>query len=466
MKLSFYSFYVILGIFFLSGHLFADEQLKSVYTNSTPPQELKLGDAIARGIKMNPDLLQQKMTLRSSELSYEDSRDRMYSPNVSLGINSTYATKVGHVKGPTNHTSSNIDNYTYQALQLSLGEYTIYNFGRDKLLFDQAKIDWTRTQEVFEESKRAIKFQIIIAFWTLKSALDKLASYDRSVNIAQSILDLQKSRLPIGKSTEADVSSSFVDLMNVKNLRDTAESNVTAATLTLNVMLGDPTGTTYKINEEITFLPIKVTEKILYETYLEQSPDIKNARKEFIKAQMNLELSQKNLLPLPTIKFSGINLTYTPQYYSSTATLNPYGTNTNLNVSSSIGLTLPLFGPGGLFGSRIIEGANIQVSLADLTLRNTANRDLQTILQTVRNIRQFETTIENNRQLYTSSISVLESVFKKFVSNTSVSRLEIRDALAQARDSEIGLSDAILNHLTNKTQLASFIGVDYLPRME
>jgi hypothetical protein len=125
-----------------------------------------------------------------------------------------------------------------------------------------------------------------------------------------------------------------------------------------------------------------------------------------------------------------------------------------------------LSGPGGLFGSRTIEGAEIQVSLANLALTNTVNRDLQTILQTVRNIRQYELTIENNRQLYASSISVLESVFKKFVTDKSVSRLEVRDALAGARDSEIGLSEAILNHLTNKTQLASFIGVDYLPRME
>jgi hypothetical protein len=181
---------------------------------------------------------------------------------------------------------------------------------------------------------------------------------------------------------------------------------------------------------------------------------------------MNLELSEKNRLPLPAIKFNGINLYYTPKYYTNAGTLNPTGSNTNLNVSTSIGFTLPLSGPGGLFGSRIIEGAEIQVSLANLALTNTANRDLQTILQTVRNIRQFETTIENNRQLYASSISVLESVFKKFVTEKSVSRLEIRDALAQARDSEIGLSEAILSHLTNKTQLASFIGVDYLPRME
>jgi outer membrane protein TolC len=434
--------------------------------NSTVTQELKLADAIERGIKMNPDLLQQKLNLRSSELYYEDAKAQMYVPSVYFGISSNYVTKFGKVHGPTNYASTEYQNSTSQSVELALGQHTLYNFGKDKLVYDQANLDWTRAKELYEESKRSVKFQIIIAFWTLKSAIDKLESYERSVKIAQSILDLQKSRLPLGKSTEADVSSSLVDLMNVKNLRDTAESNVTGATLSLNVLLGDPSGTNYLIKEEISFLPIKVTEKVLYETYLEQSPDMKSARKDFLKAQMNLELSEKNRLPLPAIKFNGINLTYTPSYYTSSATLNPAGSNTNLNVSASIGFTLPLSGPGGLFGSRVIEGAEIQVSLANLALTNTVNRDLQTILQTVRNIRQYEVTIENNRQLYSSSISVLESVFKKFVTDKSVSRLEIRDALAGARDSEIGLSEAILSHLTNKTQLASFIGVDYLPRME
>ena len=429
---------------------------------ATPPKELKLADAIEKGIKMNPDLLQQKLNLRTNELLYEDARDKMYTPSISLSINSVYDKKIGQLK--ESPVASNPSNY--QNLQLTLADYTIYNFGKDKLVFDQAKLDWVRYKELFEESKRTIKFQIIIAFWTLKTAINKLESYSRSVKVAEAILELQKSRLPLGKATEADISSSYVDLMNVKNLRDTAESTVSATTLSLNVMLGDPSGTTYVIKEDVSFLPIKVTEKVLYETYLQESPNIKNARKDFNKAQMNLELSEKNLLPLPTIKFSGINFTYTPQYYNSASTLDPTGTNRNLNISSSIGLTIPLSGPGGLFGNRYVEGAEVQVSLTNLQLRNTANRDLQTILQTVRNIRQYESTIENNRQLYSSSVSVLESVLKKFMSDNTVSRLEIRDALAQARDSEIELSDAILYHLTNKTQLASFIGVDYLPRME
>ena len=129
-------FYQFFGIFLLFCSLASAEEIQS----SSPPQELKLGDAIERGIKMNLDLLQQKMTMRTYELNYEDARDRMYSPTVSLGINSTFATKVGHINGPSNYTSTELNHATDQSIQLTLGQYTIYNFGRDKLIFVQAKL--------------------------------------------------------------------------------------------------------------------------------------------------------------------------------------------------------------------------------------------------------------------------------------------------------------------------------------
>ena len=121
-------------------------------------------------------------------------------------------------------SSLNEHGYPSSTAQLTLGEYTLYNFGRDKIVFDQAKLEWIRAQESFNEFKRNVKFQVIIAFWTLKGALDQLDSYNRSVDIAQAIVDLQQSRLALGKATQADVSSSTVDLLNVKNLRDTTDT--------------------------------------------------------------------------------------------------------------------------------------------------------------------------------------------------------------------------------------------------
>jgi outer membrane protein TolC len=426
---------------------------------------LTLTKAIIRALANNLDLQGQQLGLRSSEIYYQDAWDRMYLPQVSLNVNSNAAKTLANIPGqpqtPENH------GYPSTSLGLNLGEYTLFNFGRDKLVFDQAKLDWDRSKEMLEESKRSVKFQVINAFWTLKSRLDKLDAYERSVDIAQAIVSLQESRIGVNRATWTDVSSSTVDLLTVKNLRDQSQTDARVALYNLNILLGDPAGTKYRIDEEIAFLPIKVTEEVLYETYLRESPNMKGARKDLLKSQLALELSEKQLMPLPTVKFSGITVGYGNNYYGGkSGAYTQYPGANNFDISAGINLTVPLTGPGGLFGSRTTELSQILVDQSELRLRDSGNKDRQIILQYVLNIRQFEALVLNNRQSYKSSMVVLQSVFDSFMTTKTVSRLDIRDAINQARDSEIFLADSILSHLSFKTQLAAFIGVDYLPRME
>lgn len=436
------------------------------------PETLTLSMAIDRAMKNNPDVQSQKMGLRSSELTYDDAWDTMFMPSVSLNIGSIADKTLLQLPGTQGNPSVNEYGYPTSGLQLSLGQYTLFNFGRDRLVFEQARLEWIRAKEAFAESKRAVMFNVIIQFWTLKSTLDKLEAYNRSVDIARAIVDLQDSRLPLGLASQTDLSSSTVDLINSENLRNQTETQSKNALYLLNVLLGDPAGTRYRLKETIEFLPIKVTEDVLYETYLRESPSMKTARKDLTVAQMSLELKEKNNLPLPTIQFSGVTLGYAHSYYGniptgvSTQSGNPSSDPSNFDISAKINLSIPLLGPGGIFNRRSIEQAEIQVDQRELGLRTTANRDRQQILQLMQFIRQFENSVQNSQRSYGSSVTVLQSVFSNFMNTKTVSRLDIRDALNQARDSEIQLTDALVQHLNFKTQLAAFIGVDRLPRME
>jgi outer membrane protein TolC len=449
----------------------------SVLPAATPPitgvdegEALTLSLAISRALVNNPDVRDQHMALRSAELYYEDAWDRMYLPSVALNANSSASKTLSHVPGKNTDTlgaTKDEHGYPGSSVDLTLGSYTLFNFGRDKILLDQSKLDWNRTREAFEEFKRNIKFQVIIQFWTLKTTLDKLDASNRSVEVAQAIVDLQESRLPLGKASQNDISSSTIDLLNAKNQRDQNETLTKNTLWSFNILLGDSVGTKYRIEEDISFLPIKVTEQILFDTYLSESPNMKSARKDLTKSHLNLELQEKSLLPLPTIKVSGVTASYTNGYYGNKADLYTQNSgNTNIDVIGSVNLSLPILGPGGLMGHRIVEQAQIQMDQSELRLRNTANRDRGQVFQLVQNIRQFEVTVSNNRQSYKSSVSVLEDALASFSNGKTVSRLDIKDAINQARDSEIQLRDAILQHLSYKTQLAAFIGVDYLPRME
>jgi len=439
----------------------------STLANDSPPEILTLKMAVDRSMANNQDLKENKLALRTSELTYDDAWDQMYMPKISLILNSNAAQTLGSLPGATGGTADYNHGYPSSSAEVALGQYTLYNFGRDKLVFDQAKLQWKRDQETYEEQKRTIRFSVVNAFWTLKSHIDKLNAFERSVEIADAIVKLQESRVFLQKANWTDVSSSTVDLVATKNLRDQANTDVQSALYALNVLLGDPVGHRYQIDEEIVFLPIKVTEEILYQTYLAESPDTKTSLMNFLKSQLALELTEKNLLPLPTIKFSGVTVGYGNNYYGGamgTYTQGP-GVN-NFDISAGINLTVPLTGPGGLFGSRTVELSQIQRETSEVHIGNVANKGRQSIFQIVQNIRQFERTVENNKQGYKNSMNVLESVFERFMNHQQVGRLEIRDAINTARDSETALDDAILTHLNYKTQLAAFIGVDYLPRME
>jgi outer membrane protein TolC len=439
-------------------------------TNEDEGEVITLGTAIARALRKSPSTLDQNLALRSSELFYRDAWDRMYLPTISFNLTQFGAKTLSHLPGDnTTKLGATLDEHGYSGtgVQLSLGSYTLYNFGKDQLGFEQSRLDWNRTKEAFEEFKRGLKFQTIVSFWALKTALDKLDASSRAVEIARAIEELQESRLPLGQATPNDISSSTIDLISAKNLRDQNDTNAKIALWSFATLIGDPVGTRYKIESDISFLPIKVTEQVLYDTYLRESPSMKNARKDLTRAEIAVQLENLNRLPLPKVSFSGITVGYTNGYYGNRADLYTQSSgNTNLDISAQISFSIPLMGPGGLFGSRTIEQVHIQRDQSELRLRDTANRDKSQLYQMIQNIRQSEITVANNRQSYQNSISVLEDVFQRFTSSKAVSRLDIKDAIIQARDSEIALSDSILNHLTAKTQLAGFIGVDYLPRME
>ncbi len=432
-------------------------------------EAITLSQAIERGLVQNRDVQDQKLLLRLSEIYYQNAWDTMFLPTVSLSLGTASYTTLTHIPGDTNERVKNTTDsrgYPYSYAILNLGSYSFYNFGRDRLTYDQALLTWQRAKEGLDESIRGIKFQIIVAYWTLKTSYDKVDSANRSIEIAQAMADLQESRFRLGKATKADFESSSIDVFAAKNLKDQLETNSKIALFALNTLLGDPIGTKYRIDEEISFLPISLNEDLVYETYQKNSPNMKTARSDLKKAELALTLEQRNRIPLPTFSFSGITVSYQNHYYGNTPDLyTGYTGNVNFNVSASVGLTIPLLGPGGFLSSRTVESAEIGLDRAELKLKDLASKDRSQIFQFIQNIRQGEITVKNNRESLVRSVNVMESVFQRYF-NGAVSRLELRDAITQARSVEISLSESTLGHLRDKMQMAQLLGVDYLPRLD
>jgi outer membrane protein TolC len=423
---------------------------------------LTLDKALKRAVAANRSIQLQRITLQLAEIAYKNAWDTMFMPGASLTLSSTQNYSVAQVPGGPG-TSGFDHGYPAASAGLTFGTYTLFNFWKDWLVYEQANLDWVRAQEIFAEFLRSTRFQVMTAFFRLKAEQEKLEASKRSVGIAEAIRDLVKSKVRLGKASSSDISSSIVDYNNSKNDSYTHEVAERSALWALNQLLGDPVDTPYVILDPLRFSPLQITVPQAVKIYSDLSPTVKNSRRDMKKAEIAVDLAQKNRLPLPKVTFSGVTVSYAPAYYSTTAsTYGPAQGNPNMDIVASMSLTLPLYGPGGFLNQRVVDQAQLARDQSDLNAQNSTNADLATLYQLMITIKRDEDTIKNNRQNLENSSAVLDNLFSK-LSEGTVSRLELRDAIAAARDSDLALLDSNVTHLSDKFALAQLIGVDRLP---
>jgi outer membrane protein TolC len=434
-------------------------------------EPLTLEMALKRAIDRNLDLKLLRLQLKASEITYDTAWATMFMPTVTLSASSTTDYTLGDIPGRTPQPPE-LRNHGYpvSSVTLGLGRYTLYNFNRDWYVYERAKLDWQRAQEAYQETVRTTRFNVITGFFTLKAEQDKLDAANRSVLIADAIVKLIKSRVRRRKATDNDVSSSIVDLLSAKNDQNQRASDAKQALWALNLLLGDAIDTPYRIDESIRYVPLKITSDQATKAYLESSPAARDFLRDLRKAELSLTLEERNRLPLPKVSFSGVEITAQSGYYggfsdyhaTTGAATVPTG-NTNFDIRGEVTFTVPIYGPGGLLNARVVETASLAVDQVQLKGQQKRSQDEINILLTIQTIRRTEQSIENNRQSLQRSAQLLESQFAKLSGTEVSSRLELRDALRQARESEFALVESTLSHLSNKLNLAALIGVDSLP---
>jgi outer membrane protein TolC len=434
--------------------------------------EQALRKANARGYTLEGARIQ----LRTAEILYRNAWDTMFLPQVSLALASTQKLTFGNIPGArADEVQDTAHNYGFPAgssttgapaATLTLGSYTLFNFGKDLLAYERERVAWSRAQEIFSESARSVRVQVTSAFYNAKNLQDKFDAAQRSVEVAQAISDLLASRVKIGKATKEDFSSSQIDLSNAKNERETFDTQRKTAFWGLNQLMGEPIQTAYRITDSSRdrYRPLKLQAEQILKIYQENSPSVKTGLADIKRSEIGVKLAEKERLPLPKVTFSGVKVNYNQAYYGSKPVAdNGSAGSVNMDVQAVVGVTIPIVGPGGLFNSRVVESAELQLQNSENLYRMSLANDQASILQAIQAIRQYEEQITNLKKSLESASSLLDTLFQQVSNQVSSKRLELRDALKQARDAEIAYNEAVFQHLTQKLTLAATIGVDRLP---
>ena len=436
-------------------------------------ESLTIERAIAKALDRNPVMLDRRLIFERSELDYASARDRLWLPQIALESTSRSTFTLTQLPDST-ATSKTFGDPGWlrergtpsSQVGVRLAEFTIYNSGRDKDAYEAAKLQYDRAETRLVEAKRRVIFQTIQSYYDLKTKQDLLEISRRSVEQAEAIFELVKSRLALGQAQASDISSAEVDLLNAKNIFISDRTRYQQGLWGLNRILGDSINTAYQLTSEVKFDKINISLSELIAHYKETSPDIRDAKLNYEQSKIQLRLAEKNRLPLPRVQFSGLFVGYEFAGLNSvkqrTTTLSD--TSGNFNLQAQVTLTLPLYGPDGLFNAREIRRAEIDAERAEVELRNAANVTDVQVRSLFTQIVQLEESIRNYEKLFKEASVVFNASLSKLQTPSMTNRLDFKNSIEQIRSAEQSLTSSILEHIQLKLQLAETVGIDRLDR--
>jgi outer membrane protein TolC len=342
-----------------------------------------------------------------------------------------------------------------------MGSYTLFNSFKDKLAYDVAKMSYERSKQNFKETVRSVKSQVVTAYFLAKTEQDKLDVAQRSLEMARALLRLVKSRSHVGRATASDVSSAEMDVLTAQNSVNQFVGSEQSARWNLNTLLRYPLDKQHALSSELKYVPLTLTAESALGMYEAAGPGILNAALALKSSETSLKLAQMNRLPLPTISFSGIGAQYArypggPWEFSNTTTGSASG---NFDINGGVMLTLPLVGPGGLFNQRTVSQAYLAKENSRLSYAEAKLSGQSSIISTILSIQQQEKYVANQQETLEKATKLLASLAED-MATSRISRLEMRDALREARNTELDLKNQIQSHLSAKLGLGQTLGSD------
>ena len=436
-------------------------------TTLAAPIPLRLDQAIDRMMESNLSIKSLALNYELAEINYDAAWHTFYMPNISLSAASTSTYSIGDLSMPNTPGRDNPDSVRKRGypespkmLELSIGSYTLFNFFKDRTIYDIAKLNFENARLVYKEAIRSAKFVLMGIYFNTKTAQEKMEASERSMTIAQAIAELMDSRKKLGKASEDEQNSASVDLSSAKVDYSSKKKDLETFLVSLNSTLNAAPNTEFTLTTEPPYVPVRLEPKTLFEIFKSQSPSARTAENALTNAEMNVSLAEKSRLPLPKVDFSGLTIDYGSGFGGGTRpSYTPTG---QLEVSAMVSLTIPIWGPAGFNNANTVRTAYINRENAEIAQKNALQAGENRIQTDILTIKKWESDIKELRESFAKNSKILDNTFKK-ASNTATDRLQLRDALKSARDSEQAYLDALLGHITAKNGLAEFLGLDRLP---
>ncbi len=423
---------------------------------------IDLRSLLEEGFRRNPFEQIRGQQREQIELLKTDLWQKFWLPTVSLELD-TSNHRIDRFR-ESNQSTPNMgaQNAPTGSLGLVIDEYTLFNWGREYLEYQNSKQTLQRANQKLSEARRRLKFSLINQYFNLirtkeikRIRQEQLRQTSFIHRLAREKLQLRKIRAQEYYQTRSEYLRSQTDYQ--ESLFDVSLQEEELANL-----LGDEWRGSYSTNEQLKYISVNTSLEEALKLAENQSVDYRDAKLQYDNASRSYEKTLKDNLPLPKFSFNlGTYRTgFDPEGSSWLYQTTPG--NRNIELVAAIDMKWNLLGEGGFFNSRNNQQAFLNKRIAEINYFNI-KRQLEVKIRTIyKTLRFLEQRVQISQFQHKNAQSNYDSVLDNYIGATAT-YADIKLAIDNLVNSHINTENVKFEHLLKKLELADYMGLEDFP---
>ncbi len=424
-------------------------------------KNLQLNDVIEQGLRKNyeQNIRGQKNSL--NELVFTGVKNAFWLPELKINL-TTSNQHISTLRSSSREPGTPNPQTPSGTLGLSLGDYTVFNWGKDYALYLNKKSLYERSKQIFDESRRELKLDLIGSYFNLMSTKNIERFRQDELRQASFLYRLNKEKITIGKTSKQEYYLARSEYLRAQNEYHNAKLTADIADENMAFLIADDIGTKYVLNEMLDYRRIKITLDESLNLSAQNNPTILTNKTELDNAERSYDVALKENLPLPkfTVNLGAYNKKFgTGQNQTVYETYSGSG---NVELVASINATWSLTGADGFFNTNKLAIGRIEKEIAFKELDKNKHFTQSFVRQTYKNI----LSLQNQIVILEARIPSLQKSFDTILENYLGGKTKYYDfhlSLIELTETKILFEQTKFNHLKEKLTLAKISGLEDFP---
>ena len=425
-------------------------------------RSLDLRSVLEEGFRRNPFEQIRGQQKEQIELSKTDVWQKFWLPTISMELE-TSNHRIDRFRESTQSTPGmGAQQAPTGSLGVVIDDYTLFNWGRDYLQYENEKQTLNRAGQQLTEAKRRLKFNLINQYFNMirtkeikRIRQEQLRQTSFIHRLAREKLQLRKIRAQEYYQTRSEFLRSQTEYQ--ESLYDVGLQEEEMANL-----LGDEWRGSYRTTEQLKYVSVNTTMEEALKLSQEQSVDYRNAKLQYDNSSRTYEKTLKDNLPLPKFSF---NMGTYRTGFDPDGTSWQYQTadgNRNVELVAAIDMKWTLLGEGGFFNSRDNQQSYLNKRIAEINYFNI-KRQLEVKVRTIyKTLRYLEQKVDISQYQHKNAQSNYDSVLDNYIAGKATYS-DIKLAIDNLVISHVNTENVKYEHLLKKLELADYMGLEDFP---